>query len=294
MQVYATDIESGGESPGGLTPLKKTSIITLPESMASVPAQPAAEGMGEKVTLLPSTSTAADASIAAARPALTRGTSSSRRLPAVFKRSPSTSKNLSQTSMRALPTIGRDTTSAAATIPCSTWLLLILVAFGAGLGGSYTGMMVWGPNHVTHDQYIAILANVTQNLPHALTDSGEALTGLSHWAHTPGLPHTCPAGLMLPSIVHSPLNAMQYLLLLLWSFLGVAIGADGPPSPTPTLSQWPARDSRCVHLLCHAHTALNCASGACNPLLSYSSSIYPPCARCSHSLHARHRVHHER
>jgi len=36
----------------------------------------------------------------------------------------------------------------------------------------------------------------------------------------------CPAGLLIPAISRTPLNAIIYLLLLFWSFLGVALGAD--------------------------------------------------------------------
>lgn len=59
-----------------------------------------------------------------------------------------------------------------------------------------------------------------------VSNGTEIAINFHQWATTPTNGETCPAGLMLPSVAATPVNAVIYLLLLFWTFLGVAIGAD--------------------------------------------------------------------
>ena len=55
---------------------------------------------------------------------------------------------------------------------------------------------------------------------------GAAATPVSSWFFTPTSDVACGDGLFLPGPTPSPANLALYLALLLWSFVGVAIGAD--------------------------------------------------------------------
>lgn len=59
-----------------------------------------------------------------------------------------------------------------------------------------------------------------------MTNGSIVVSGLHEWATTATDANSCPAGVIIPGISATPLNAAVYLLLLFWSFLGVAIGSD--------------------------------------------------------------------
>ena len=59
-----------------------------------------------------------------------------------------------------------------------------------------------------------------------ITNGTVMVRDFNSWATTETAGGSCPAGLMLPGVARTPFNALIYLLLLFWSFLGVAIGAD--------------------------------------------------------------------
>ena len=101
---------------------------------------------------------------------------------------------------------------------------LVIYAGCAGLFGGYIGGLL----SANHSQLLKSLVARAASGGHGLLfSSGSLVEGVTDWATTPfDGSARCAAGLMLPSIMPSPLNAVTYLLLLFWSFLGVSIGAD--------------------------------------------------------------------
>lgn len=59
-----------------------------------------------------------------------------------------------------------------------------------------------------------------------VSDGSDTVGEVGNWLASPLSEEDCPAGVMLPSIRRTPLNAMVFLMILFWSFMGVAIGAD--------------------------------------------------------------------
>ena len=91
--------------------------------------------------------------------------------------------------------------------------------------------------HVDHPEALAAQLDAWLEYEHSVPPGGALVVGASSVAAAPAAPSSwffaaspdmapCGDGLFLPGPQPSPANITFYLCLLLWSFVGVAIGAD--------------------------------------------------------------------